>query len=107
MKRIGLLLLMCLPGAAGTLYLGAYPDSVIVFDEAQGKIVDRIPLTTGLPAGLRLSLDRKKIYVNTLDKSGIEVIDIATRKVVNKFVLNTETTRYRMGGGVPDPEGKL
>jgi len=97
---------MCLPAAAGTLYLGAYPDSVIVFDEAQGKIVDRIPMTTGLPAGLRLSLDRKKIYVNTLDKSGVEVIDIATRKVVNKFVLNTETTRFRMGGGVPDPEGK-
>ena len=69
---------------AGTLFLGAYPNSVIVFDEAQGKIVDRIPLTTGLPSGLRLSQDRKTIYVTTLDHSGIEVIDVATRKVTNK-----------------------
>jgi len=92
---------------AGVLYLGAYPNSVIVFDEAKGQIVDRIPLTTGLPAGLRLSQDRKKIYVTTNDHSGIEVIDIATRKVINHFVLNTETKRYRLNGGAPDPEGKV
>jgi hypothetical protein len=103
---VGILMLAC-AAPAGTLYLGAYPDAVLVFDEAQGKIVERIPLTTGLPVSLRLSQDRKKIYVTTLDHSGIEVIDIATRKVTNKFVLNTETKRYRMFGGVPDPEGKL
>src|ERR1043165_2228061 len=102
---VGILMLAC-AAPAGTLYLGAYPDAVLVFDEAQGKIVERIPLTTGLPVSLRLSQDRKKIYVTTLDHSGIEVIDIATRKVTNKFVLNTETKRYRMFGGVPDPEGK-
>jgi DNA-binding beta-propeller fold protein YncE len=93
--------------SAGTLYMGAYPNAVLVFDEAQGKIVDRIPITTGLPSQLRLSQDRKKIFVSTLDHSGIEIIDIATRKVVDKFTLNTETKRYRMGGGAPDPEGKL
>ncbi len=91
---------------AGLLYLGAYPNSVIVFDEAKGQIVDRIPLTTGLPSSLRLSQDRKTIYVVTNDHSGIEVIDIATRKVTNHFVLDTPTKRYRMGGGAPDPEGK-
>src|SRR5262249_2838744 len=84
-----------------------YPNAVIVFDEAQGKIVDRIPMTTGLPGQLRLSQDRKKIFVTTIDRSGIEVIDIASRKVIDKFTLNTETKRYRLGGGAPDPEGKL
>ena len=97
----------CAAASAGTLYLGAYPNAVLVFDEAQGKIVDRIPMTTGLPMQLRLSQDRKLIYVTTLDHSGFEVIDIATRKVINQFTLNTETTRYRLGGGAPDPENKL
>ncbi len=108
MKRIlSLFTLLCLPACAGTLYLGAYPNSVLVFDEAKGQIVDRIPLTTGLPVSLRLSQDRKKIYVTTNDHSGIEVIDIATRKVINHFVLDTETKRYRLGGGAPDPEDKI
>lgn len=92
---------------AAVLYLGAYPDSVLVFDEAKGQIVDRIPLTTGLPTSLRLSQDRKKIYVTTNDHSGVEVVDVSTRKVVNHFVLNTATKRYRFNGGTPDPTDKL
>jgi DNA-binding beta-propeller fold protein YncE len=108
MKRVlTLLAFLSAPAWAGFLYLGAYPNSVIVVDEAKGQIVDRIHLTTGLPTSLRLSQDRKKIYVTTNDHAGIEVIDIATRKVINHFVLDTETRRYRLNGGAPDPEGKV
>src|SRR5438309_8563236 len=92
---------------AATLFLGAYPDSIIVFDEAKGQVVDRIRLSTGLPTSMRLSLDRKKIYVTTNDHSGVEVLDAATHKVINHFVLNTPTKRYRFNGGVPDPQDKL
>src|SRR6202795_2726557 len=93
--------------AAGTLYLPAYPNAVIVFDEAKAQIVDRIPLSTGTPMSIRLSPDHKKIYVTTIDHNGIEVIDVATRKVINHFVLNTPTKQYRFFAGTPDPEGKL
>src|SRR6516165_3962399 len=92
---------------ASTLFMGAYPDSVIVFDEARGQIVDRIHLVTGLPTSMRLSQDRKTIYVTTNDRSGIEVIDVATHKVINHFELNTPTKRIRFNGGVPDPNGKF
>ena len=94
-------------GQSATLFMGAYPDSIIVFDETKGQIVDRIRLSTGLPTSMRLSQDRKKIYVTTNDHSGVEVIDVATRKVINHFVLNTTTKRYRFNGGVPDPQDKL
>jgi hypothetical protein len=92
---------------AGTLYLPAYPASVLVFDEEKAQIVDRIPLSTGAPMGIRQSPDHKKIYVTTIDHNGIEVIDVATRKVINHFVLNTPTKQYRFFSGTPDPEGKL
>ena len=62
---------------ASTLFMGAYPNSILVFDEAQGKVVDRIPLATGLPTSMRLSADKKTIYVTTNDHAGIEVIDVA------------------------------
>jgi DNA-binding beta-propeller fold protein YncE len=93
--------------SAGTLYLPAYPAAVLVFDEGKGQIVDRIPLTTGTPMGIRLSPDHKKIYVTTIDHNGIEVIDVASRKVTNHFVLNTSNKQYRFWSGTPDPQGKL
>ncbi len=93
--------------AAGTLFCGAYPNLVLVIDESQGKVVDRIKLDTGLPRGMRLSDDRKTIYVTTNDHNGIEVLDVATHKVTNKFVLDDATHRYRFNGGTPDPQGKF
>jgi DNA-binding beta-propeller fold protein YncE len=92
---------------AGTLYLPAYPNAVLVFDEAKAQIVDRIPLETGTPMTIRLSGDHKKIYVTTIDHNGIEVIDVATRKVINHFELNTPTKQYRLFNGTVDPEGKF
>jgi hypothetical protein len=35
------------------------------------------------------------------------VIDVATRKVINHFVLNTKDKQYRLYNGAADPEGKL
>src|SRR6202789_2532229 len=93
--------------SAGTLYLPAYPASVLVFDEDKAQVVDRIPLMTGTPMSIRLSPDHKKIYVTTIDHNGIEVIDVATRKVINHFVLNTADKQYRFFQGTPDPDGKL
>jgi DNA-binding beta-propeller fold protein YncE len=56
---------------------------------------------------IRLSPDHKKIYVTTIDHNGIEVIDVATRKVINHFELNTPTKQYRFRGGAADSEGKF
>jgi len=108
MKRLfPLLALFSAAACAGTLYLPAYPNAVLVFDESKGQIVDRIPLETGTPMSMRLAPDHKKIYVTTIDHNGIEVIDIAQRKVINHFELNTPTTQYRFRGGAVDPEGKF
>jgi DNA-binding beta-propeller fold protein YncE len=93
--------------SGGTLFLPAYPNELLVVDEGKGEVVDRIPLTTGTPRALRLSQDRKTIYVTTIDHNGLEVVDVATRKVTNHFVLNTSTKQFRLRGGAPDPEGKL
>jgi len=92
---------------AGTLYLPAYPASVLVFSEEKAQIIDRIPLATGTPMSIRLSPDHKRIYVTTIDHNGIEVIDVATHKVINHFQLNTPTKQYRIFAGTPDPQGKL
>ena len=93
--------------SAGTIFLPAYPASILVLDESDGRIVDRIPLETGTPMFMRVAPDHQKIYVTTIDHNGIEVIDVKTRKVTNGFALNTATAQYRFRGGDADPQGKL
>src|SRR5262245_56864927 len=72
--------------AGGMLYVGAWQKQILVVDEALGKVVDRIQLQTGTPQSLTLSYNKKKIYATTWN-NGVEVIDLATRKVVNQFKL--------------------
>ncbi len=107
MRLLSAFLTLTAAAHAGTLFCGAYPDLVLVVDEAQGKVTDTIKLVTGLPRSLRLSPDHKKIYVSTNDHNGFEVIDVATHKVTNHFVLDDATHRYRVNGGAPDPDGKV
>jgi hypothetical protein len=92
---------------ASTLFMGAYPSQVLVFDDAKGQMEGRIQLVTGLPTSMSISLDRKTLYLTTNDHDGIEVIDVATRKVTNHFVLDTPTVKYRLNGVTADPTGKF
>jgi len=94
------------PAQAGTMYLGGYPSQLMVIDEAKGTVTQEIDLKTGLPMSMRLSDDGKLLYATTITTSGIEVMDVATRKIVNSFSLNTPAVRYRFTGGVADPTGR-
>lgn len=102
----GLAALATIPTHAATLFMGAYPDVLLVFDEGKGAVTQKIKLDTGLPTAMSLSDDGKRIYVSTITTSGIEVIDAASRQVVSKFSLNDGPNRVRFYGGVADPAGR-
>ncbi len=96
-----------LAAGQGTLFVGTWPHTVQVVDEAKQKVVDKIELATGSARSMLLSEDRKTLYVATVEKNGFEVIDVATRKVTNSFVLDEGTKRIRYTSWSPDPTGKL
>lgn len=93
------------PGAM--IYAGALPGRILVIDEAQEKVVDQIPLHTGVPSDLALSFDRKKLYVHTRRLNGFEVVDLASRKVINHFVLNEGNRTLRFRGLAVDPQDRF
>ena len=97
----------CATAQAGTLFLPAYPDHVLVIDEATQKIVDTIPTEVGLPTAMRQSFDGKRIYIGTEDHNGISVIDIASHKVLNHFVLKSGNRQLRFNSFTPDPTDKF
>ncbi|MBZ5604232.1 MAG: hypothetical protein LAO79_18175 [Acidobacteriia bacterium] len=92
--------------AQGTLFVGTWPHTIQVIDESKQQIVDKIELSTGVPDGMELSEDHKTLFAITLEKTGFETIDIATRKVTNTFTLNEGSKQYRIRGGAFDPQGK-
>ncbi|HEY7388142.1 MAG TPA: hypothetical protein VH640_06510 [Bryobacteraceae bacterium] len=98
---------LCLTAAAGTIFLPAYPANVLVIDESTQKILENVPTEIGLPTGAYLSYDRKKIYLTTQDHNGIAVLDIATRKIINHFELNSGNRQLRFRRIAPDPEDKV
>jgi len=104
---IVLLTIFAATAQAGVLFLPAYPDRVLVVDEATQQVIDTIQTQVGLPTGVRLSYDRKKIYITTGDNNGVAVIELATHKVLNHFTLNTSKTQFRFNSVAPDPEDKV
>jgi hypothetical protein len=78
-----------------------------VIDEATQKVVDKIPSEIGIPTGVTRSYDRQKIYITSTDNDGIAVVDIATHKLLQHFVLNSGTHKYRINGVAPDPDDKV
>src|ERR1700693_5395933 len=67
--------------SGGLMYMGTWPHHVLVMDENKQTVVDKIAMKTAVPFGFQLSADRKKLYVTTIEKSGIETVDLATNKV--------------------------
>src|SRR5690349_22359919 len=75
-------------GGNGTIYVGTYAKKILVVNEANLKVVDSIPVSVGIPYITVLSSNRKHFYVLDPQVENVEVIDIATRKVIDKFTLS-------------------
>ena len=94
------------PKSGGVMYLGTWPNKILVIDEARQQVTDEIRLETGTPFQIVLSQDHKKLFVLTT-KMGIEVVDLATRKVTSHFDLNGPNSRVFPLGAAADPEGRF
>jgi hypothetical protein len=80
---------------------------LLVIDEAEQKIIDTVTLPTGVGRGLFLSNDRKKIFINTWPRCGVEVFDHESRKVVNSFALDQGNRRMWLRSFAPTPDDRM
>ena len=90
------------------MYLGVWPHTVLVMDAVQGKIVDKIDLPTDIVRTLVLSPDEKTLYASTVKDNSIVSIDLATRKITDKFSAEHAGTQTIACLALPiDPTGKF
>jgi hypothetical protein len=88
-------------GGEGTLYMPARPGKVLIANEADFRITGEIPLpkaSPGLSYPLQLSPDRKRFYSYCSNLEDIEVVDIATRKVVDAIRFSQGSKKIRFDG---------
>src|SRR5437764_8997523 len=93
-------------GTETKLYIGGWPNQLVVVDENTYQVVKRIQMKTDVPRNLLLSQDRSKLIVGTL-KDSIETVDLAKGDVVDSFTLGERNRSINLGGLAIDPEGKL
>ncbi|MEO6445797.1 MAG: hypothetical protein ABIZ91_01180 [Gemmatimonadaceae bacterium] len=90
-------------GGNGTIYYATYDKKILVIDEATMVVRDSMAVSIGIPMGLSLSQDRRRIY--TLDPffEKVEIFDLATRKSIDRFSLSNDTMQVAISGFNVDP----
>src|SRR5262245_48037569 len=96
-----------LSAGAGTLYVGTFSKSIAILDEATERVVGTIPTRTGIPRWMVLSPDRKRFYVTNANMEDIEVVDIASRKVIDSFRMSDGDKKVRVRGYAVDPSNRF
>ncbi len=88
------------------MYLSVWPHQIDVVHADQGKVVDHIQLNTDVVRQLVLSPDKTKLYAGTLADNSIVTIDLATRKVLDSFSLDSGNRKNRLSAMAIDPTGR-
>lgn len=87
----------------GTMYIGGYPDSIWVIDEATAAVTGTIKTNIGLPRRLLMSRDATRFYITDIHGLQIEIIDVATRTSLETLTLSEPNRRVRINSYEPDP----
>ncbi len=92
------------------LLVGVWPNRLRFFDETTEEIVGEMHLRYGAVTnvfGSDRTPDSRRFFFVTDRMEAVEVVDIASRKVVDEVKLSSPERRVRMYGAAPDAEGKV
>jgi WD40 repeat protein len=89
------------------IYLASWPHQILIFDSVEEKLVDTIQLDSDVTQSLVLSPDKRRLYASTAKDNSIVTVDLATRKQMLKFSLDSGNRSTRFLGLAPNPSGKF
>lgn len=87
-----------------TWYIPTYSHDILVWDEASERVIDRIQVEHFIPNNLVLSESRNRLYVQDATAEHVEVVDLATRRVVDSFTLSRGNVTVRIDGLTISPD---
>jgi hypothetical protein len=92
------------------LLVGVWPNRLRFFDESTEKPIGEMQLRYGAVTsvfGSDRTPDYRRYFFVTDRMEAVEVVDMASRTVVDEVKLSSPERRVRMYGAAPDPAGKI
>jgi len=92
------------------LLVGVWPNRLRFFDESTEELVGEMQLRYGAVTnvfGSDRTPDSRRFFFVTDRMEAVEVVDIASRTVVDEVKLSSPERRVRMYGAAPDAAGKV
>jgi len=93
-------------GGHGLLFVGGRPNKIFIIDESTEKKVGEVQCKIGTPVDLTLSPDRKRFYLLNVAFEDVEIVDIASRQVIDTFRLSEGNKKMRIFGLEADPQNR-
>jgi hypothetical protein len=92
------------------LLVGVWPNRLRFFDETTEKVIGEMPLRYGAVTsvfGSDRTPDYRRFFFVTDRMEAVEVVDLASKTVVDEVKLSSPERRVRMYGAAPDAAGKV
>lgn len=86
-----------------TWYIGTYTSDILVWDEASERVVDRIEIRHYVPNRMQPNESRTRLYVPEASGQNMEIVDLASREVIDEFSLSVDSVSVRIDGFAPHP----
>ena len=86
-----------------TWYISTYSDQMLVWDEASEEVIDRITMNRIIPDDVQLNEAKTLLYVGDASGEHIQIVDVASREVVDELTLSHDDVTYRINGFAPHP----
>ncbi len=90
---------------SGLMCVGVWPNKILILDESDHKVLSTIELQTGVPEWLMASYDQRRLVAIT-DHRNVEVIDLATHKVMGHFPIVDESRHPYVINAAIGPRGR-
>jgi DNA-binding beta-propeller fold protein YncE len=81
--------------ATATWYIGTYTNDILVWDEASENVVDRITMKNFFPIGVTVNQAKSRLYVENATMERMEVVDLATKQVIEEHTLSHDSVTFR------------
>ena len=89
--------------ATATWYIGTYTNDILVWDEATEEVVGRITMESFIPTGIQANEAKTRLYVGEASAEVVEVVDLASRRPIDRFTLSQGNTKVRIDNFAPHP----
>lgn len=90
-------------GGNGKMYIGGFPNRIVVLDEATERITGEIKTKTGIPYRMSISEDRKRFYIMNSTMEWMEIANIPSQQIVDTFTLSEGNKKVRIRSFEADP----